>query len=467
MKLIKYISIVCIIGIFYACGGGTSSTSSSTTDSTSTSVAAVTTYSGQFIDAPTKGLLYSASPSGLTGTTDASGTFKFQAGDVVTFEIPTSGGNIPIGVHSPTTPTSATEISILHVSTMDNGTQIAQTLQSLSNGTKDMLDLSNVKLTADEKNQFATYISSGATSQLPPKLTVSQADALFNAMASLGNLPPKSNASNLSSLLSGQVLVHTGVANVKLATGDAAGKTLAFLNNSVSYFKSDNTTWDICINSPWIDKQITVDYGHTCQLSGINKIGTWAIPSNSTNTLTLTLNDFPNYLNTVTLKDINSKQGLYTNSEPNAYDNVEKFTGYGEYIFMSNTWNKSLLAGTTYYASGADTCTDGLLKAEYSKDATTFNFSCKISRVDGAANTPTLGGTLSDVKEIPGLAKITSPDGSISYVGVAAGSNEKSGRSILIKVGDSQCGTAGTDSISGKPRSLSHCGSIKISTYFK
>jgi len=465
VKLIKYISIVSIIGIFYACGGGTSSTSSSTTDSTSSSVAAATTYSGQFIDAPTKGLLYSASPSGLTGTTDASGTFKFQAGDVVTFEIPTSGGNIPIGVHSPTTPTSATEVSILHVSTMDNGTQIAQTLQSLSSGTKDMLDLSNVKLTAEEKSQFANYISTGATSTLPPKLTVSEADALFNAMASLGNLPVKDKSSDLSSFLKGQVIVHTGIANVKLASGGAAGKTIAFLNNSVSYFKSDNTTWDICVNSAWIDKQFANESGNNCKLSGINKMGTWAIPENSKNLFTLSFNDFPNYLNTVTLKDINSKQGLYTNSEPYAYDNVEKFTGYGEYIFMSNTWNRSLLASTTYYASGVDTCTGGLLKAEYSKDATTFNVSCKISRVDGAANTPTLGGTLSDVNEIPGLAKITSPNGSISYVGVAAGSNEKSGRSILIKVGDNLCGTAGTEG--GKNRSLDHCGSIKISTYFK
>jgi len=408
--------------------------------------------------------LYSASPSGLTGTTDASGTFKFQAGDVVSFEIPTSGGSIPIGVHSPATPSSSAETSILHVSTLDNGTQVAQTLQSLG-GTGSVIDVSNVKLTAEEKTQFATYISSGATSQLPPKLTVSQADALFNAMASLGNLPAKDNSSDLSSFLKDQVIVHTGISNVKLASGGSAGKTITFLNNSVSYYKGDNTTWDICINSAWIDKQIASDSGHNCTLSGINKMGTWAIPQNSKNLFTLTFNDFPNYLNTVTLKDINSKQGLYTNSEPFAYGNVEKFTGYGQYIFMSNTWNKSFLAGTTYYANGFNQCTDGIFKSEYSKDATTFNVSCKISRVDGAANTPTPGGTLSDVKEIPGLAKMTLSDGSISYIGVAAGSTEKSGRSIMIKVGDNLCGTAGTEG--GKKRSLDHCGSINIVTYFK
>jgi hypothetical protein len=66
------------------------------------------------------------------------------------------------------------------------------------------------------------------------------------------------------------------------------------------------------------------------------------------------------------------------------------------------------------------------------------------------------------------LAKITATDGTVMYVGVAEGSTPKSGRSILVKVGDQQCGTSGTVTINGqsKTRSLSHCGSIKIVTYF-
>jgi hypothetical protein len=455
MRIINYLKIISMVVILFGCGGGGSS---------SPVASGPTTYSGQFIDAPTKGLLYSASPSGLTGTTDASGTFKFQAGDVVSFEIPTSGGSIPIGVHSPATPSSSTETSILHVSTMDNGTQVAQTLQSLG-GTGSVIDVSNVKLTADEKTQFATYISSGATSQLPAKLTVSQADALFNAMASLGNLPSKINVSSLASLLSGSVVVHTGVLTAIIDNGTKPEPSVKLLNNSVSYLKSDNTVWNVCINSPWIDTTFPSDGGNNCGKTVIEQEGKWAVPSGSTNSVTTTKLSSPNFLNTVTFKDINSKQGLFTNSQPNQDDKVKSFTGYGQYIFMSNTWNKSFLAGTTYYANGFNQCTDGIFKSEYSKDATTVNVSCKISRVDGAANTPTPGGTLSDVKEIPGLAKMTLPDGSISYIGVAVGSTEKSGRSIMIKVGDNLCGTAGTEG--GKKRSLDHCGSINIVTYFK
>jgi hypothetical protein len=103
------------------------------------------------------------------------------------------------------------------------------------------------------------------------------------------------------------------------------------------------------------------------------------------------------------------------------------------------------------------------MKFVYNSDATSFVQSCKAARVDGASNTPIPGGTLSDVTGIPGLAKLTAIDGTVSYVGVAAGSTPISGRSILMKPGDQQCGTSGT--VNGQPRSLSRCGSIKIITY--
>jgi len=143
---------------------------------------------------------------------------------------------------------------------------------------------------------------------------------------------------------------------------------------------------------------------------------------------------------------------------------MQSFTGAGQYLFMSNTWNKSFLAGTIYYTGGWDQCTDGIMKFVYNSDATSFVQSCKTARVDGAPNTPIAGGTLSDVTGIPGLAKITTPDGTEMYVGVAEGSTPKSGRSILVKPGDKQCGTSGT--VNGQRRSLSRCGSIKIVTYF-
>ena len=447
---VKFLFTVSCLAALASCGGGGGGGSSTTT------------YSGQFIDAPTKGLTYTASPSGLTGTTDANGTFKFQAGDVVSFAIPTSSGAISIGVHSPPTPASSTESAILHVSTMDNATQVAQTLQSLG-GTGNVIDVSNVTLTPTEKTQINDYIASGAATTLPAKLTVTQGDALFNAMASLGNLPAKTNSTSVSALLSGNVVVHTGVINATIATGGWKDKTVKLLNNEISYFKSDKTMWTLCVNSPWIDSQYTNNQGNLCQADGITQTGNWAVPTGSTNAFTLTDLKHPTFLDTVTFKDVNAKQGLYTDSQLNAFGDIASFTGYGQYIFMSNTWNKSFLAGTTYYVGGWDQCTDGIIKFVYNSDATSFVQSCKTARVDGASNTPTVGGTIADVSGIPGLAKITAVDGTVSYAGVAEGSTPKSGRSILVKPGDQQCGTSGT--VNGQPRSLSRCGSIKIVTY--
>jgi len=453
-SLAKLALSVFFITVLASCGGGGGGSST-------------TTYSGQFIDAPTKGLTYTASPSGLTGTTDANGTFKFQASDMVSFAIPTSSGSISIGVQSPPTPASSTESAIVHVSTMDNANQVAQTLQSLG-GTGSVIDVSNVALTSTEKTQINDYIASGAVTTLPPKLTVNAGDALFNAMSSLGNLPVKTNSTSVSGLLSGNVVVHTGVINAKLALGDWAGRTIKLPIDEISYFKSDKTMWTLCVNSPWIDSQNSNNQGRLCGADGIIQTGSWAVPTGSTNAFTITNSNYPNFLDTVTFVDVNAKQGLYTDSEPNAYDTVQSFTGFGQYIFMSNTWNKSYLAGATYYVGGADQCTDGIIKFVYNSDATTYVQNCKTARVDGGSNTAVTGGTLADVSGIPGLAKITATDATVMYVGVAEGSTPKSGRSILVKPGDQQCGTSGTVTINGqsKTRSLSHCGSIKIVTYF-
>jgi hypothetical protein len=286
-------------------------------------------------------------------------------------------------------------------------------------------------------------------------------------MSSLGNLPAKSNSKSLSTLLSGNVVVHTGVINAIITSGQT-NNTVKLLNNEISYFKSDGTMWTLCVNSPWIDSQTANSQGNLCQVDGITQSGTWSVPTGSSNAFNVTNINSPSFLDTVTFKDINTKQGLYSNSEPNAFDNVTSFTGYGEYIFMSNTWNKSFLAGAIYYVGGADQCTDGIQKFVYNSEATSFVQNCKTARVDGGSNTAIVGGTLSDVSGMPGLAKITATDGAVMYVGVAQGSTPQSGRSILVKVGDQQCGTGGTVPVNGqnKARSLSHCGSIKILSYF-
>ena len=86
--VMRNILISISIALLTACGGGGGGGAG-----TSTPV----THSGQFVDAPTKGLIYTASPSGLAGTTDASGNFTFRTNDTVSFKIVTSNGDVPLG----------------------------------------------------------------------------------------------------------------------------------------------------------------------------------------------------------------------------------------------------------------------------------------------------------------------------------------------------------------------------------
>lgn len=89
MRLSKIFSVMVSIMLAFlvACGGGGSSSSpaaSSTPDPVE--------LSGQFVDSAVAGLVYVTS-SGLTGTTDAAGTFIYKAGDTVKFYL----GDILLG----------------------------------------------------------------------------------------------------------------------------------------------------------------------------------------------------------------------------------------------------------------------------------------------------------------------------------------------------------------------------------
>ena len=119
--IFKAKSLACIFSaiVLTACGGGGGTTSTG---------GGTTSYTGTYIDSPTKGLSYSASPSGLSGVTDASGTFAFNAGDTVSFAITTPNGTISAGSTTPATPTSASVPAVVSVLSMKNGVSIAQTL---------------------------------------------------------------------------------------------------------------------------------------------------------------------------------------------------------------------------------------------------------------------------------------------------------------------------------------------------
>ncbi len=72
------------LGDISGCGGGGDGTAPATGGGGG---GGGTTTSGQLTNSPIDGVPYTATPSGLTGTTMNGGMFNFQAGDTVTFNI--------------------------------------------------------------------------------------------------------------------------------------------------------------------------------------------------------------------------------------------------------------------------------------------------------------------------------------------------------------------------------------------
>ena len=66
--------------------------------------------SGVFVDSPVQGLGYSATPSGLSGVTDANGRFNYNAGDTMTFTLygRTIASNVPVPANGVTMPAGVT-----------------------------------------------------------------------------------------------------------------------------------------------------------------------------------------------------------------------------------------------------------------------------------------------------------------------------------------------------------------------
>ena len=82
-------TFIAVLALLTACGGGGGGGGGG--DST------VATSSGVFVNSPTKGIKYSASPSGLTGTTDENGSYSYKAGDTVTFSLDLGASTVTLG----------------------------------------------------------------------------------------------------------------------------------------------------------------------------------------------------------------------------------------------------------------------------------------------------------------------------------------------------------------------------------
>ena len=122
------------IAVLSACGGGGGGSSDITS-------------SGTFINSPTKGIKYTASPSGLSGTTDADGTYSFKSGDTVTFSLDLGASTVTLG--STSSPSATTSVLSLTVPNGGDPLAIAQVLETLDKGTTDgKMDVSSISLSA-------------------------------------------------------------------------------------------------------------------------------------------------------------------------------------------------------------------------------------------------------------------------------------------------------------------------------
>lgn len=416
-----------------------------------------TTYSGLFIDAPTKGLTYAASPSGLQGTTDADGRFRFREGDSVAFSIVTPNGVISLGSARPATPPQVSQPSVVHAIRLDNGFQIAQVLQSLG-GTGSVIDVSNItNLSANEVTQINSFISTGGGTATPARVTQSKYGAFSNAMDSIGSIPQSALPSGPGAAVSGAVVLNLGVIDGVVNSGSSAGQTFKFMVQEVFYFKPNGDTYALCINLPWIDPAITMAAGDTCDQAGIYKQGVWSIPAGSVNAFMTAMDTQPSSHNTVSVRYLDARGGFYTGGSSDPWDGLRGFTMSGTFLYIDTSFDKTYLAGKTRYLNGFSECSDGVLQFVYSQDGGAFSKTCKTARADGSPNTP-YTGTITDGLPIPGLIQMTYSDGSSFFAGITAGSTAALGRVVIIGTGDSGCGT-------GAGYSLSRCGGVKLVSY--
>ena len=367
---------------------------------------------GVFIDAPTMGLSYVDSPSELSGTTDATGAFSFQAGDTVTFTLGVgSAGSLSIGSVIPSVPSSGA--AKLFVLSLNNGLQVAQVLQSLNHGSASAMDVSGLTLPAQDLSNLNDYIASGGTA-LPASVST---DVQMLAQAQVS-----SNASS-----AGYTFVASGGASVT-ATLAALQQTLTQLGTTSAVDLSTVLPGKVLFQQG-IHTSGSLEFG----IDYFNSNGTLAQVSNNPNDSTsasyttssniLTLNQQGGLIDTITVSYIDSLQGLWTES---ANDGT---TGAGSYVFLQS-WKPSDIAGKTLTLTGQLGECDGM-PFQLVIDATGANFTANCS-----GSTVQRGiGTVTAAASIPGVIVFTDSKAPVAvhYAGLVAGGTVASGSVAVVE----------------------------------
>jgi len=421
MKYKIYSLLIALASITVGCGGGGGSSSSASSSN----------YTGQFYDAPTKGLTYTDSPSGITGTTDSSGTFSFKAGDTVTFSVPTgSSTSISVGSITPATPSSTSTPAIVSVLSLPNATAVAQTLQTLG-GTGNVIDVSSVSLTSTQAQSINNYVSTGGVSTSPSisGITwVSTSTAKVNAISSLSSISPLTPGVSLSSLLGGTTSFSTGYI-------DFPDRSVRYSIDSVGHKNSDGTQTSLCINEVVITSNYAGPMVDDCNVQGIVTGTTWAVASGSNTQWIETNTD--GSVNTVTYKYGDTNSGAFTLAVSNISGLPSGATGVGQYNSVQTGFGISTLSGKAFTISNDSTCTtDGFRVYTFATGGATYTSSCKTS---SGTNTTVTSGTASNVTALPGIVLITDSSGMVYYVGISKDSTSSGGTMFIAYPGTNNC----------------------------
>lgn len=408
------------------------------------------------MDAPTAGLTYVSSPSGLAGTTDENGYFRFVEGDTVTFSVTSSDGSvtIPMGVTSPPTP-AAGATAIVSVLALPNGNETAQVIQSFAAGGS---DFRTVSISASDAGALRDFITSGGvtTPPTPPSGTfVSQDVAVDTALKYVANLTSQP-ANNVTTLLSGKTL---------FTVSTFTHANVVYPNASVMYFAPGGTFHSLCINTRF--NGLTANPCATNNGQPVSGSGAWAVVAGVANTFTLTGEAFgpTQYETTVTAPIMDDHKGIFTNTQKND-DVAQEGFGAGKYQVVKSDFSISSLLGKDFIVSGFSECTDGKGLYRFENDvfenALFFQWSCPGGYAGGAtAQTGLAINAAIGSTAVPGLVRLThsGTNGETYYFGISADNTlADEGIAVVATVGNSGsgCSVSAPGNCTGyvKPRSF-------------
>ncbi len=182
---------------------------------------------GSFINSPTKGIKFYASPSGLSGTTDENGTYSFKDGDTVTFKIDLGSTELTLG--STSSPSTATSILSLAVPNGGNPLAVAQVLETLDkSAVSGKMDVSGISLPTG--NSAIAAITNALASSSVSTANISTIATGVQTILT---------ANNSGNLRYGTVGVSTATALTNLANNSA---NQSLLNTTVSSLNWDGST---------------------------------------------------------------------------------------------------------------------------------------------------------------------------------------------------------------------------------